>query len=255
MHDDDGNIIETPVSLDEMGISFNATQLTPQGDGVAMAVLGSDAQLNVRFFEKRVAIPFKSVDGILHFEAQDWVEIGRPNSKSMVVRKARDNDKRRFAAYYARYKQGKSQQIGTKIEVLAQVGLLNYAQIEMLLTAKLAVVEQLAAASEGVIMGLGHDGPLMQKYARSFLNSQASTQGKADVDRLTKEMQAQRLELQQQKDEMAARMAEIKAMQEMLSHQLQSASAQQEYEPEAIKEAPKKATKKNGLVTDDLEIL
>lgn len=230
------DLIQTPLSFNEMGMTFNPTEILKMSEGVAVYKLGADSQLFVEFYERRKAVPFKSSEAAVHFELVDYVKIERPGDKCAVDRKARDEDKRRFPEQWYRYKQGKSQFLGTRIEVLAQQGLLSDGQIEMLKFAKILSVEQGANASELVINGLGTEGAYIQKICKGFLNYKAQVEGKADVDKLKSDLQAERAELRLEIDK-------LKASQEVLEAK-QREQLQAEVRLEKRKEGVENATKR-----------
>lgn len=190
------------VILDGVDMDFTPGDVSMRGNGFLVHKLGSDDQLLVRFYEKNIPVPFKSQNGTIVFENQDYVEIIRPGDKSQIVdRKARDADKARFPLHWQRYKTGKSQTIGTSINKLFEQGLINQPELEMLQIAKVHTVEQLAAASEVVIDGFGPSGQKLQNYAKGFLNHYAKFEGKLDIDKLRTEMEAGKIELQKNLDE------------------------------------------------------
>lgn len=215
---EDTDVSETPISFHEMGETFTPGQRTyynPQ-DGVAVFKLGADAQLHVEFYEKRTPIPFKSMNGVTHFEKEDYVIIRRPNDKSWPDRKVREEDKRRFPEQWFRYKNGQSQEIGDKIEVLQNQGLLTAGQVEMLRYTKILSVQQLAKASELVVASFGTEGHQMQKIAQGWLNYKAQIEHKDGYAKLKAALDAERAELQKERDVLSKQMEEMRQLREVL---------------------------------------
>lgn len=227
------DLIQAPLSFNEMGMTFNPTEILKAGDGVAIYKLGADSQLHVEFHEKRRPVPFKSTESHIEWEMVDYVKIERPGDKCIVDRKAREEDKRRFPDQWYRYKQGKSQFIGTKIEVLQQQGLLSEGQVEMLKFAKIQSIEQGASASELVINSLGAEGQYIQKICKGYLNYKAQVEGKADVEKL-------KADLQKERDEVRAELAKLKDAQEVIE------AKQREQLKEERKLAGVRAPKRKG---------
>lgn len=177
---------ETPVSLEMMGLDFNPVGILHQNasEGWAQYRFGTDAQLHVEFYSKRVPQLSASKDGVMVFEQKDYVKIMKPGAKSWPERPAREADKQRFPSQWLRYKQGQSQQVGTSIDTLVQQGLITPNQQEMLTQAKVFTMEQLAAASEAVITGFGPDGEHMQKMARGYLRYRKEIESRAQAEEI-----------------------------------------------------------------------
>lgn len=234
---------EPPVSMHEMGLDFSPSKILQMGQGTALYQLGDDAQLDVRFYEKRVAIPFKSKDGITHYEAEDWVTIKRPGANSWPERKARDADKRRFAQHWMQYKAGKQQNQGTRIETLQEQGLITSSQLEMLKHSNVNFIEQLVACSENVVAAFGPDGKTIQDMGKGFLNHLAQIKGDSNLLALKKQLEERNLELERKIQELSKKQEEMLSMSK--AKELPKTTAEMEESSDALSDVLKRKKKQS----------
>lgn len=173
--------------------TFDPQKILRMGEGVAMPVLGDDAVLDVRFYEKRVPIPSKSTEEAIHFEKRDYCRIQRPGDKSTVWdQPAREADKQRFPYQWQAYRAGKSQDVGTPIERVYELGLLSEPQVLMLKASGVKTVEQASMATEAVVSGWGSDGPTIQKFCKGFIAQREKAAKASDLEELKAELAAER---------------------------------------------------------------
>lgn len=162
----------------QMDADFDPMRIKQVSGGVAQYHLGADAQLDVRFFKKRLPSKTKSTSEALHFDEFDYISIQRPGDKSTkVVRRVRDGDKARFPLHWQRYMSGEKQVVGSPIERLYDMGFINESQLGMLKLSGANTVEQVAHASIGMVNGWGSDGVEIQNLAKGFVAEKERVEG------------------------------------------------------------------------------
>lgn len=122
----------------------------------------------VEFFTKAVPHPGESEKaGRPIFVNQDFVKVLIPGERDQIVRRVKDEDKRRWAPQWQRYQSNQEQTPeGTPLDVLFPG---NPAQVDNLRALKFYTVEQLADASDSALQSIGFGGRDMQAKARRFL--------------------------------------------------------------------------------------
>lgn len=197
-------------SLEQHGIEFTPMGITSMRDGIGTVRLGTDDQMYVKFYAKEVAIPAKSLNGITHFETQDYIIKEKPGDKTTQInRKVRELDKQQYPQQWLQYKAGQSQQNGLPIVAMYDANLISEPQLDMLQTIKIFTVEQCAAASPHVVEAWGAEGPKIQKMAEGFLEYKRGVQGKGDLAKLKTDLEAKQADLQRKSDEMDLKLAEM----------------------------------------------
>lgn len=160
------------------------------------------------------------------------IEITCPGGFNRIVEKVRPEHKARFPKHWALFEmsQGSGDQIvGTKLE---QWPAMTRSRAEELRAMKYYTVEQLAAASDGQVQGLGMDGIMLRRKAQEFLKLASDS---AHAERQSAELG----EKQKQLDEQSA---QIKALQEqmaaILSQQKPEAPVRRGRPPKQTQAAP-----------------
>lgn len=166
-----------------------------------------DSQLFVQFFEEAREITFKSAEaGHPVYEMRDYISIQVPgNELTKVVEQVEDRHKRRFPQQWAHY-QNTKQNAPVEGWALKEWTQINAAQLKVLNFHNFFTVEQLAAAADGTINGLGMGYMELKTKAvnalkaakdASFATQQAAELEKRDAEiAVLKEQMAQLMESQ-----------------------------------------------------------
>jgi len=150
---------------------------------------GMDTKLYVQFYSRPVLHKVKSDEAQrpVYIDV-DHVKIIVPGDKlSIIDRMASEDDKRRFAAHWDKYKAGKGQDvIGTRLEGVAWM---SRSKVEEYKYFGVHTVEQLAEASDSV--GQKFPGFFTDRdKAKKFLEQTTGTNARvAELERLLAEMQ------------------------------------------------------------------
>lgn len=135
-----------------------------------------DSKLYVQFYSRPILQPSESDKAGRPIYADcDCIRILVPGDKlSQIDRLASEDDKRRFAEHYAKYKAGKGQEVvGTRLEV---VPWMTRAKVEEYRYFNILTVEQLANASDEVgqkFPGFNMDRQKAQKFLDSTVGTDA----------------------------------------------------------------------------------
>ena len=169
-----------------------------------------DAKLHVRFYSRPVMHAAKSREaGRPIHEQVDFVEIMVPGDKHSVIdRKARELDKRRFSRQWAAYAAGKQdQQAGTP---LASLPFMSPAKAEEYKFFHITTAEQLAGASDGstaaqAIMGFNGD----KQKAAAYLQMAAGNAPILQMQQALEDKENQIAAMQEQMNQMNQKIAEL----------------------------------------------
>lgn len=134
-----------------------------------------DNQLRARFYKHAELNSFRSKqEGRKIFEDFTYIEILSPaNLKSIIQRRASDDDKMRFRPQYTRYLQGQEQlSIGTPINELPG---LTTSQVMELRALRVETVEQLAGMPDTTMQLLGTGGQSLKQSAIRFMDKVADS--------------------------------------------------------------------------------
>jgi len=150
---------------------------------------GMDAKLHVQFYSRPVLHHVKSnIEGRPIYIDVDHVKIIVPGDKlSIIDRIASEDDKKRFATHWERYKVGKGQDVvGTRLEGVAWM---PRSKVEEYKYFGIHTVEQLSEASDSVgqkFPGFHSD----REKAKKFLESVSGTNARvAELERQLSELQ------------------------------------------------------------------
>jgi hypothetical protein len=170
----------------------------------------NDSKLHVRFYSQPSMNAAKSRDaGRPIHEQLDFVEIMVPGDKhSIVARRARELDKRRFSRQWAAYVAGKEdQQAGTPLTALP---FMSPAKAEEYRFFNIVTAEQLAAAADGssaaqAIMGFNGD----KQKATAYLQMAAGNAPILKMQQAIEEKDNQINAMQEQMNQMNQRLMEL----------------------------------------------
>ena len=170
----------------------------------------NDRKLHVRFYTKPVMQRAQSRDaGRPVFEDMEFIEIMVPGDKhSIIRRRIRDLDKRRFARQYEAFRAGKGeQQIGTPLTMLPFI---TAAKAEEYRFFHIITAEQLAATADGSsaansIMGFQGD----KQKANAYLQMAAGNAPILQLQEALSDKENQISAMQQQMDQMNAKLEEL----------------------------------------------
>lgn len=163
------------IPLDAHGNPINA----------AMVRYGSDSALAVKFW-------FNEAKG------RDYIEIILPGGKTVVNRRAEEDDKARFWAHWQQYQmaiQGHVMNIGTPLD---KVDFLNEWQVAELKGKRITTVEQLAAMNDQMIQSFGPGTRDLVIKAKLWFQRQ-DEQESADLKQQVADLKAQVAELMKAK--------------------------------------------------------
>ncbi|CAB5223208.1 hypothetical protein UFOVP381_9 [uncultured Caudovirales phage] len=169
-----------------------------------------DTKLHVRFYSRPMMNAAKSREaGRPIHEQIDFVEIMVPGDKhSVIERKARELDKRRFSRQWAAYSAGKEdQQAGTP---LSSLPFMLPAKAEEYKFFHITTAEQLAGASDGssaaqAIMGFNGD----KQKAAAYLQMAAGNAPILQMQQALEDKENQITAMQEQMNQMNQRIAEL----------------------------------------------
>ena len=159
-----------------------------------------DDGLFVKFSKRAVEMKAKSEEkGYPVFDEIDFISIivaGDPTNQ--VERKVRDDDKRRFAPIWEKYKNGEkgTSLSGMPIEQWASISLTEKAMLKHI---EFHTVESLAAASDSSLQRVGMGGFELRAKAKAFLeaagDSSAIQKYAAENKRLKDDLEALKLQV------------------------------------------------------------
>lgn len=172
------------------------------------------ASLSVRFYQDKFLLGFASEQaGHPVYEDRDFVEITVPGDMNNVInREVTENDKREYAASYARYKEGLEPSVeGTPLEAWARLTSASVANYKAL---GVKTVEQLSEMSDQtcnkVSMGAMADRTAAKAYLASAKDSAAAQKLALENERLTNLI----ADLQRQINELAVEKPKRKSKEE-----------------------------------------
>lgn len=168
------------------------------------------------------------------------IQITTPGGLNGIVEQVRNDHKARFPKHWSMFQMsqgGGDDVVGTK---LAEWPAITRSRAEELRAMKYYVVEQIAAASDAQVGGLGMDGKMLQQKAQRFLEIQKKT---AVADTLSAENARKDAQIAAQNDAIAKLQEQMAA--------LVAAQTAAKTEPEAPKRRgrPPKATQPETPVT------
>lgn len=201
------------VSLDDLLNDPFKARNTPNIGGVRQeddSRFQGDNKLHVRFYSRPMMNAAKSREaGRPIHEQVDFVEIMVPGDKhSMIDRKARELDKRRFSRQWAAYAAGKTdEQAGTPLTALP---FMSPAKAEEYRFFNINTAEQLAGAADGSgaaqsIMGFNGD----KQKANAYLQMAAGNAPILKMQQAIEEKDNQINAMQEQMNQMNQRLMEI----------------------------------------------
>ncbi len=208
------NTTQREVSLDDLLNDPFRSRNTPASVGGIRAEddarFQGDNKLHVRFYSRPEMNAAKSRDaGRPIHEQVDFVEIMVPGDKhSIIDRRARGIDKRRFSRQWAAYAAGKEdQQSGTP---LASLPFMSPAKAEEYRFFNIVTAEQLAGAADGSsaaqsIMGFNGD----KQKANAYLQMAAGNAPILQMQQALEEKDNQINAMQEQMNQMNQRLLEI----------------------------------------------
>lgn len=138
------------------------------------------------FYQRAVLNNYRTrVEGRQCYDNKDFVQIIMPgDSRSVVDREVKEEDKRRWPGYWQRYQQGKEQTAeGTPID---NWPFLTPAQVQELKYLNFLTVEALAEAPDTAVERLGPGGRDLQNRAKQYTQRDSDTEKelRAEVERL-----------------------------------------------------------------------
>jgi hypothetical protein len=160
--------------------------------------------LNIRFYQDKFLMGFASEQaGHPVFEDRDFIEINIPGDMNNVIqRPVTDNDKKQWAAMYARYKEGLEPSVdGVPLEAWAR---LTPASVANYKAAGVKTVEHIAGMSDQVCNKVSMGAMADRTAAKAYLAG-AKDSALAQKQALVIERQDQQIaDLQRQINELAA---------------------------------------------------